>query len=802
MTGLGEHFKIDKNCLNSDASMIFKGKYYRITVLSERLIRFEYSLNGIFYNGLTEIVHNRNFPKPKVEVMQDEKYLTINTKYFSLKYAKEKPFKGPAYAPDANLKVKLLNTDKIWYYGHPEARNFKGSAFSIEEFGGETPLSKSLYSTDGFATLDDANSLFIDLDGYIVPNNVKRTDFYLFAYRRDFGLCLRDYFTLTGYPPLLPRYALGIWWYKDQIYNFEDTKKLVQAFNKHEIPISVLLLGEFWHRKDKSNYNLFKTGYDFNLDLFPSPQEFTKYMHERGIRVGVNLDGAEGITSNVNAYMQMCSDLNLPTNNVIPFKVLDKPFIDSYFHNLINPLYNLGVDFFWLDNKDEITTRVLSYYHFNDYKQFPDKRGMIFSRNGGKASHKYPVHYSGPTKVGWDTLKFLPNFNSTASNIGLSWWSHDIGGFKGGIEDNELYLRYAEFACFSPIFRFSCERGNFYKREPWRWDMKTYTIVKDYCKLRHKLIPYIYTENYNYHKTCLPLVEPLYYYDPELYDEPDYRNEYYFGSEFLVAPITKPKDRIMNRSVEKLFLPKGVWYDFKTGKKFIGGKRYVTFYKDEDYPVFVKEGSIIPLLKLDENINNTNSPKKMEIDIFPGKSNLYKMYEDDGISSLYEEGYYIITAIDFNYTKDNYTLTIKPVEGKTGIIPEKRDYNIRFKNTRIPDRVVIEINGERIKNYEALQDENDFIILVKDVPTSGSLLINCVGYNIDIEAMRIINEEIFEIISDLKIETLLKEKIGAIMFSEMPINKKRIAIRKLKTTGLDPLFIKMFIKLLEYIEEI
>ena len=800
MASLGEHFKINPDNLVSDNKVIFKGANYRITILSERLIRFEYSLNNEFYDGATEIVHNRAFSAPKIKVEQDSNYLVITTKYFILQYAKEKPFKGPALAPDSNLKVKLVNTDKLWYYGHPEARNFKGSAFSIEDFGDGTKLSNGLYSTDGFAMLDDSKSMLIDNDGFIIPNDTKRIDFYLFAYRRDFGLCLKDYFTLTGYPPMLPRYALGIWWYRDMIYSFEDTKKLIQTFNKNNVPISVLLLGEFWHKKDKNNYNLHKTGYTFNTELFPEPKEFTKYMHDRGVRVGVNLDGSEGISNIEDNYYAMCTEMNYPTDKVVPFHVLDKNFIMGYFNRLINPLYEIGVDFFWLDSKDEVVTRVLNYYHFNDYKKFPDRRGMIFSRNGGKSAHLYPVHYSGETKVGWDTLKYLPYFNSTASNIGLSWWSHDIGGFKGGIEDGELYLRYAELATFSPIFRFSAKRGAYYKREPWNWDIKTYTIVKDYCKLRHKLIPYLYTENYKYHKTCLPVVEPLYYYYPELFDEPDFRNEYYFGTELLVSPITEPKDTVMNRAIERIFLPKGVWYDFTTGKKFVGNKRYTLFFKDEDYPVYAKSGSIIPIAKLDENINNTNPPKGMEINIFPGSSNVYRLYEDDGYSSLYEEGYYIITAIDFNYAKDEYDLSIHPVEGKTGIIPDERDYFIRFRNTREPENISVSINKETIKNYTTYTEDNDFIIEIKGVDTKKQLNISCFGKDLEIDAARIINEDINQIISDVPIETLIKERVGAIMFSNMPINKKRIAIRKLKSTGLNPLFIKMFLKLLEYME--
>ena len=92
----------------------------------------------------------------------------------------------------------------------------------------------------------------------------------------------------------------------------------------------------------------------------------------------------------------------------------------------------------------------------------------------------------------------------------------------------------------------------------------------------------------------------------------------------------------MNRSVERIFLPKGTWYDFRTGKKFVGNKRYVVFYKEEEYPVFAKAGGIVPLANLDKNINDTTPPESMEIHVFPGESNIFKLYEDDGVTKLYQ----------------------------------------------------------------------------------------------------------------------------------------------------------------------
>jgi len=801
VANLDSHFKINYKDAISDKKAIFQGNKYRITILTERLIRFEYNENGIFFDHPTELARFRNFSVPKFQVQEDDKTLVIQTKYFVLQYIKEKNFIGPKYAPDQYLKVGLMNSDKIWYFGHPEARNFGGTKVSLDK-NMKSALNRGLYSTDGFASIDDSNNLVFMEDGFLVKPTEKRIDTYLFIYRRDFGLCLKDYFTLTGYPPLIPRYALGIWWNRDLIYSFNDTKKLIKAFNSHNIPISVLLLNEFWHLKDKRDLTKFKTGFTFSKELFPDPYEFTTYMHERGVRVGLNLDPVEGINEHEEKFRLIATELGIINTRNIPFNVFDKTFLTIYFNHLIKPLDSLGVDFYWIDYKYNLDClKALNHYHFMNYSKDNRYRPILFSRASGTASHLNGIHYSGETEVSFNTLDYLPSFNSSASNIGMSWWSHDIGGYKGGMEDSELYVRYIQLGTYSPIFRLACERGHYYKREPWEWDIKTYTIAKEYCELRHRLIPYLYTENYKYHKTGLPLIQPLYYSYPEIYDEPAYKNEYYFGSELLVKPITKKQDNVMNRCVEQLFLPKGTWYDFKTGKKFPGNKRYVAFYKDEDYPVFAKSGSIIPLAVLPENINDTNPPAEMEIHVFPGRSNIYKLYEDDGVSRLNEEGYYIITAIDYNYLANNYTLIIRPIEGKTGIIPKIRNYKIRFRNTREAEEVIAYINGTEIQ-IESYTEENDFIVIAKNVSTTSQLTINCKGKDIEIDAIRLINEDINSIISDAKIKTNLKESIATIMFSNLELNKKRIEIRKLRKKGLSEVFIRMFIKLLEYISEI
>ena len=706
---------------------IIKGENYRITILTERLVRLEYNNNHNFEDRLTQIVSFRNFDKVNYEKEENNESLKIRTSYFTLEYQKEKPFTDNKKTMNNTLKISLNKTDRSWYYGMEDVRNYGGINYSLDDFTGKLKLSKGLYSSNGFSVIDDSNTLVMNNDNSFVERNNDGIDIYIIMYRKDLGLALKDYFTLTGYPQMIPRYALGIWWYKNKNYSETDIINLINNYKYENTPLSILML-------NKDNYD------QINKDKITNTE------------LGLIIDPTKnnGIDNNINIY-------SIEYNNKADIKNLAK--INTFYYN-----YNKS-----------------------------NTRKLIITRNHNLAIHKNGIINSGKTLVNWETLEMLPKYNSTASNNGISYIINPIGGYYKGIEDFELFIRYIQFGVFSPLFVLASDNSEYYRRETWKWNSREKRIINKYLELRNKLIPYIYTEAYLYHKIGKPIVQPLYYEYPEIYDEPEYLNQYYFGKQLLVCPITKKKNTIMNRTIQKIFLPKGTWYDFQSGKKYTGNKYYVLFYKEEEYPVFCKEGLIIPL---SNDLTNTN-PKNLEINIFPGKSNQYKLYEDDGITYNFEDNNYRITTINYQTNgKDNIIDIIK--EDKSNIASKERNYKIVIRNTEATN-VEVTVEDKSVEVSTLLKNSNT-IIKINNI-NANEIQIKYISNKNNINQIKI-EDDLRDVLEGLEIETKLKEKIDEILFSDLTIRKKRIEIRKLKKQGLESKYIQMFLNLLEYMESV
>lgn len=795
MYNLGPQFRIDQEKLKVNEKCVFTGNKYRIEVLSERLIRIEYSETGKFVDLASNLVICRNFERPMFEHKEDEAFIYINTKYINFRYLKNAKFS------EKSLSATINYSKKEWFYTQKEVKNYGGTTVSLDNTTKLPNLEKGLFNPDMYLILDDSNTLLFDEGSNVLKRETNSKDIYIFAYSNDFNLVLHDYFTLTGYPSFIPRYALGTWWSRDIPYQDEHIISLMNKFRMNGIPISVFLFDNDWSIKLK-DYST-TSGFSFNTRLIKDPNRLISILHQMGVYVGVKINPKDGIFSHETYFPEARKYIQLNKKGYIDFNPFDARFMDLFLKLFLHPLENMGIDLFW--NDYDVLENRNSLFILNDYikkdMERSGKRSIILGRNANFAPHRYPVLYSGHNEISFDVLKFLPYFNLTASNIGVSIWSHDVAGSVGGIENKEFYIRSVEFSVFSPFVRFNTESGTYYKREPWRWDIVTNNIVTYYLRLRNQLIPYLYTEMYYYHKDGIPLIKPFYYDYPFAYDDPTYINQYFLGSSMLISPIVKLSDPLINRTIQRFFIPEGIWYDFKTGKKFVGNKKYVSFYKIEDYPVFVPSGSIIPLAGINDLMSN-KSPKELEIHIFPGKSNSYNLYEDDGITNYYKQGEFVITNIDYNYLANNYTLIIRPVDGNPNLLFTERDYKIRFRNTKMANNVNVYLADKEL-NFKSYLEDTDFIVEVKNVSTASQLTINCQGSDIEIDALMLLNDDIDSILSDLEAPTILKDPIARILFNkELSISKKRIEIRKLKRKGLDKRSIKVFLRLLEYMNEV
>lgn len=763
------------------------GKTYRFTILTERLVRIEYSPTGEFVDFPSERIIFRKFPKTKFKISNTDTLMQITTSYFTLNYVKEKPIIKSKIPGSGNLQVRLNGSDKVWYYGHPEARNFGGITYSLDDYKGKLKLDKGMYSTDGFCCLDDSDTNLINEFGKTVIRKEKSVDLYIFMYKKDLGLCLGDYYKLTGYPMLIPRYALGNWWYKNKGYDINEIVSLITNFRENKVPLSGIVLSD-------------KCCVDFdNLNLNNlRGDDLRSITNQSGVRFSLEYNPTNKIKPGTLTYQNLSNNLGINGDySLLPLDDNKENVLLSYGIN--NFLAN-GIDNFYINYKnvkDKKTLFKLVQNFYGAVNLTKNQRTFVLSRNYDIAPHRNTVLYIGSTHVDWVTLEVIPRYFSMASNNGISFIGFPVGGFYGGVENFELYIRYIQLGVFSPIMIIANDYGKYYRREPWRWSQNEMELIRKYLSLRNRIIPYLYTESYKYYKSGSPIIQPLYYKYPKIYDEPLYKNQYFFGSSMLICPITKKKNIVMNRVVQRLFIPEGIWYEFESGKKYVGNKYYMSFYKDEDYPVFCREGAIIPM-SLDFH---TNVPVNMEIVVFPGNNGEYQLYEDDGVSNNYVNGNCAIMEYTFNYELNNYYFKIKCVKNQGAPLPDSRNYRIVFKNTKLANVVILN-NGNQIAG-NVYTEKNNLIVEINDVNTYSEIVINCNSEGVLLNSMtRLINDDIKGILEDLEIETTLKDKIDEVLFGDLPIKKKRIAIRKLKKYKLEPKFIKMFLNLLEYIETV
>lgn len=581
---------------------VIQGEKYRITIINSRLIRFEYSEND-FVDKPTQRILNRDFGKQEFLVTDEKNSLKIETEYLLVNYNK-KSFSKEGLSV---IQKQALDQDTIWRFGQKDKKNLKGTTRTLDDVDGRLEMEDGINSLNGYGLIDDSKSLILNKDG-TVTERAECTDIYFFGYGLNFRQALKDFYKLTGNYPEIPKYMLGNWWSRYWEYSEQSVMEIVNKFEECEIPLSVFIFDMDWHWVNiDQKYGSGWTGFSWNTELFPDPKRIIDWLHEKGIKVALNLHPADGVRAFEDDYVSIAKDMDVDPNTEkqIPFDVNNMKFMKSYFKNFIEKNEELGVDFWWLDWQQGDTSSVkdldplwmvnhLHYLHHAQNHEIP----VTFSRYAGIGSHRYPIGFSGDTHVTWDSLMFQPEFTVNSANVGYNYWSHDIGGHMLGKWDEELYRRWIQFGVFTPIMRLHSGKTAFIEKEPWENNYQTQLVAEKYMKLRAKLVDFIYSENLKGSVDGTQLIEPLYFnypYEKRVYD---YKNQYMFGNQMLIAPVCSPKLKSINLSKVNLYLPKGTWYDLN-GNEYAGESDYIYYVDELNYPVFRQPGSIVPLIDND-----------------------------------------------------------------------------------------------------------------------------------------------------------------------------------------------------------
>lgn len=698
--------------------VIFEKGDIRISLITSRLLRVE---KGGFTDLKTQTVVNRDFENPeyKIEQKGDSIIVTTNDATFDVDFATGEV---------SSVKMGMITVTDF------KKGRLPGTARTLDTVNGETRLEPGITSAYGASVMDDSRSLLIDGEGNILERE-KCHDLYYFAYGHDYLGQLRDFFKLTGEVPLIPKFALGNWWSRYRAYTQEEYRALMQKFLNKDIPITVATIDMDWHWTDVIErfgneakpgrpltpaeviYNMALpgwTGYSWNTELFPDHKELLSWLHDKGFKVTLNIHPSQGVRFFEDCYEAVCKRLGRDpaSRETVCFNITDKKFTEAYFKDVHHPLEDEGVDFWWIDWQQGTKTDIpgldplwaLNHYHTADADR-GDKRPLILSRYAGLGSHRYPLGFSGDTHCTWKSLDFQPYFTNSAANSGYTWWSHDIGGHMHGVQDDELYLRWLQYGVFSPINRLHSSNSDFMGKEPWKRSYAVERVSEDFLRLRHKMIPFLYTANYRTHKYGEPICMPWYYkYDnPNAYNA---KNQYLFCGSLLVCPITTPADKRLNLASARVTLPDGRWTDIFNGRVYDGGK-WVKMYRDIDsIPVLAPAGAIVPMYRNDRT-NDLSLSQPLEIHMWRGDGH-YELYEDDGETKAYRDGRFAITSFDLTDDGENIRLTITPPEDSHGLLPESREMYLLFRDI-IHDEIKVSVGTEpvtvEIKNYVAMENE-------------------------------------------------------------------------------------------------
>lgn len=449
---------------------------------------------------------------------------------------------------------------------------------------------------------------------------------------------LRSYRMLTGFPQMPPLWSFGIWMSRMTYFSADEVNDICDRLRKEHYPCDVIHLDTGWFRTD------WLCEWKFNPERFPDPKGFVQHLKQNGFKVSLwqlpyVAQGAEQLEeAKANRYISQSTKAeDTSTGGASNFSALDyagtidftyPKAVDWYKNQLLKPLLEMGVTCIKTDFGENIhmdhqyhgmTPERLNNIYSLLYQraafevtQEVTGQGIVWARSAWAGCQRYPLHWGGDSASSWDGLAGSLKGGLHFGLSGFAFWSHDVPGFHSIPDfmnsplDENVYVRWTQFGVFSSHMRYhgTC------KREPWHYPHIA-PIVKRWWKLRYALLPYIIEQSEQACQSGYPLVRALLFHHPDDRQVWHIDDEYYFGSEFLVAPVMNSDNR------RDIYLPEGLWVNFFTGQRIEGGRWYYNVEVPLDQmPVFVRPGSLIKMYPDDvDSTDDMDMSKTITIEI-------------------------------------------------------------------------------------------------------------------------------------------------------------------------------------------
>ena len=539
---------------------------------------------------------------------------------------------------------------------------------------------------------------------------------------------LNRYSELTGYPCLLPKWALGYHQSRHSYYSQGWVEWLVEEFRRQEFPCDAVYL-DIVSQDNQHQMTFNDSFYDvpgmisyadsFGVNLIPLVEPLVKTsdpLYSEGLsglhflknndltsRVGSNflgdiawIDFSSSATRDwwkgklqsylaANPFQGIWNDLNEPNENKMPLDVLyyvDGRYGGGYATNDSRKWHQT------LRNPFCVMECSLTYEAMAE--QYPGYRPFVLSRAGWPGIQRYAVGWSGDNVTSYDHLRHNIGLGVSVMISGQSNFGHDVGGFIGNPSD-ELMTRWTEWGAFNPVFR---NHTQDLEREPWRFKDITFERQKDVTRLRYELMPYLYTLMYNSTQTGMPMNTPTVFEfigDTNTYTKND--NDFMVGESLLVAPVFT--EGATERSV---YLPAGSeWHYWHNGDIYQGGSTVTVPATLGTIPIFVRSGAIIPMTAPMAHVGSFQ-PGRLDLHVWPEGTTEFTLYEDDGktLGAGLESA---STRIVSNAWGNSLTLNIEARQGSYD--PGNRWYFVKFHDVPTVNWVSVNGNGNGDWTYDA-----------------------------------------------------------------------------------------------------